>query len=79
MTIGESITKTVQKTESKQEGKSLLLTVDETHDPKNQSKIAHKSCSPKYDNKGKLIGYNFGNKTDSTLRKEEIARKKNKK
>jgi hypothetical protein len=78
MTIGESITKTVQKTESKQEGKALFLTVDETHDPKNQSKIAHRSCSPKYDNTGTLIGYNFGNPTESTMRKEELA-KKNKK
>ncbi len=77
MTIGKSTTETVQKTaESKQEeGKSLFLTVDETHDPKNQSKIAHKSCSPKYDNKGILIGFNFGNATESAQRKL----KKNKK
>lgn len=76
MTIGESTTKTVQKTESNQgEGKALFLTIDETHDSKNQSKIAHRSCSPKYDNKGKLIGYNFGNPTDSSQRKL----KKNKK
>ena len=72
--MGESTT----KIETKQEGKQLFLTVDEVHDSKNKSKIAHKSCSPKYDNKGKLIGYTFGNPTESAKRKEELA-KKNKK
>ena len=75
--MGESTTKP-EKSESKQEGKSLFLTVDEVHDSKNQSKIAHRSCSPKYDSKGKLIGYNFGNKTFSTTRREERAKKKKK-
>jgi len=56
----------------------VFLTVEETHDSKNSSKIAHKSCSPKYNNEGTLMGYNFSNITESAQKKKD-AEKKSKK
>ena len=72
-------------TETKQVSKPVpvvFLTLEEFHDSKNQSKIAHKSISPKYGETDKvkygLIGYTIGDYTASYKAKLEADKKKKK-
>ena len=58
-------------------GKSIFMTKDEATDPKNASKRAHRSISPKYDSTG-LIGYTIGNYTPGYLKHLAEMKKKKK-
>lgn len=61
---------------------TAFLSLEEFHDSKNKSKIAHRSILPKYGETDKekhgIIGYNIGDYTPSYKKKQELEKKKKK-
>lgn len=65
-----------KKLKKENTSKSIFIPFDEIHDSKHQSKIAHKSISPKYDIEGKLIGYNVGGWSQSYIKNQAEEKRK---
>ena len=58
---------------------AFTLTLEEAADPKNKSRIAHKSCSTKYNSQNELVGYMYSGKTlSATLKEAKLKKEKSK-